>query len=196
MKFKVWGTAALVVAVIVLILSTTNTRRWTRERPLQNPLKVVDVTGGVLTLEDGRRFTPAGVQLLNERDGVSVDGFLRTATLQGVEIIRDLGNGSALLLVEPKFYNWCGTSTTWAGSYLRCHLSCLLIHYRLAVHRETPLLTPRERWLLNGLEQGREYLGEPYLRLSGDKSSFRYDSSVNVFPEPESLISVFLPAPP
>lgn len=56
---------------------------------------------------------------------LTVDRVLSTLCRQGVEIVRDLGDGLAIMSVEPKFHNSCGTSRRhgFAGAYFQGLLS-------------------------------------------------------------------------
>ena len=133
---------------------------WKREDPLVSPLTVTSVREGAITLIDGRVFHPAGVR---RPEGVAADDYdnaLRIIVAQGVVVVRDLGDGSAFLLAEPKFYNSCGTRNAdgipwkrWAGSYLQCPVSELLVQTAYAVPvLDQDRLTARERWRLEGVE--------------------------------------------
>jgi hypothetical protein len=86
-----------------------NTETWTRKAPLTNPIAVQEVREGILILADSRTFRPAGVHRHGLVSPQEYDRALRTIVAQGVIVIRDLGDGRAFLLAEPRFYNWCGT---------------------------------------------------------------------------------------
>lgn len=128
---------------------------WTREHPLTAPIKVVAVNDGVITLADGRSVRPAGVRRRDDVTPDQYDAALRVMLAQGVEVTRDLHDGRAMLLCEPRFYNWCGTYsgwTHWAGGYFRGPLSEMLIVTAYAEHDPTQTgMTPREHWLLEGV---------------------------------------------
>lgn len=101
---------------------------WKREHPLLHPTRVRSVAHGAISLADGRVIVPAGVQRRQEVTQEEYDAFLTAAATQGIEVIRETGPDSALLLSEPRFWNSCGTSNRrWPGSYIRWPLSELLI---------------------------------------------------------------------
>lgn len=190
---KKWGTIILIVAVGVLYYGCFRERDyWTRKDPLQGV--AVIVRDGHVALPDGRTFAPAGV---TRASGVSESEYqqaLAAACAQGVVVVRDVGDGSAFLRVEPKFYNWCGTrnrdGSRWAGSYIQMPLSEFLIQSGYAapdVAREG--LKPRERWRLEGLASKDVFLrvsDEP-TALWFDGSAFRYDGNEHALTDAEFL---------
>ncbi len=107
---------------------------WLRESPLVSGIGVNKVSGGVITLADGRAFAPAGIR---KADGVSDEDYdlaVRVVMAQGVVVTRDLGDGRAFLMAEPRFYNSCGTRgfngdprARCAGIYQRCSASHVLV---------------------------------------------------------------------
>ena len=127
-------TIAIPIVISFLVLAPTCIfvrERWVRDNPMKNAIGVVAVRNGAVTLADGRIFRPAGVSRAEAISTEEYDRALRVIVRQGVVVIRDLGDGRAFLRTEPKFYNWCGTSGTfthWAGSYIQCPLSELLIY--------------------------------------------------------------------
>lgn len=91
---------------------------------------------------------PAGVAIRGDVDELTVDLVLRILCLQGVEVVRELGDGRAIMNVEPKFHNWCGTSRRhgFAGAYFQGPLSEYLVYLGCAVtHIDEPGLTGPER---------------------------------------------------
>jgi len=190
---------AVVLATIVVALGVHALRlafpegAWTREHPLVDAISIVDIREGAITLADGRTFRLAGIA---PAPGVSADAFadaLRTITAQGVTVLRDLGDGRAFLLAEPKFYNWCGTGR-WPGMYLQCPVSELLIQSGYAEPDLThPSLTAREQWRLEGAAHLRDsdYQQTPIstrssaFRISGREGAFRdYDLHVEAVWKP------------
>ena len=184
-KFAIAIIAVVAAVAACLFFSPNglfNLEVWEREKPLVNPVAVTSVREGVITLANGRTIRPAGVR---RREGVSVDAYdnaIRVMAAQGVEIDRDLGDGTAFLKAKPKSYNWCGTRgykgnpfARWAGSYFQCSLSELLIRSGCAASDlDNNGLTDRERWRLVGIEQiGRQRKSE--LRISKDSGAICYD---------------------
>ncbi|MFK7884016.1 MAG: hypothetical protein AB8F26_07540 [Phycisphaerales bacterium] len=101
---------------------------WKRENPLPDPMQRVSVAESSVTFADGTHFRLDGIR---RDDSVSANDFyqfLWAVTSQGVEIIKREESTEPLAIVEPKFYNWCGTSSSrWAGSYFQWPLKELLI---------------------------------------------------------------------
>lgn len=107
-----------------LYWSANQPREWQRPAPLIDAVSAFSVENGMVTLADGRSLRPAGVE--PSVSGEQFDDALGIATAQGVVVTKDLGDGSAILMVEPKFYNWCGTGRM-AGRYLPVDLSAVLV---------------------------------------------------------------------
>lgn len=176
---------ALIAAAACAWYLTPQQRRWTREHPLVNPLRVAAVSDGALTLADGRVLRPAGVWRAPGVSAADFDQFLTVATAQGVVITRDLGDGRAFFLAEPRFYNWCGTSRTWAGSYLQCPLSETLIWSRRAEPALDDPLSAFEKWRL----EGTTHLRAPGpAGLSADLTAIRFDGSCRLLTDLEPAI--------
>ncbi len=160
----------LLVPALVAPFAGLRPPQWKRESPLAHAIAVTNVSNGTITLADGRTLRPAGITRRANITAAQFDEALRIMTAQGITITRDLGDGTALLHCEPRFYNTCGTSQQgrffrpgWAGSYLPCPLSELLIIAAYAdptpespndtesTSPAAPLttpLTPHERWRL------------------------------------------------
>ncbi len=180
------GLAAVMGAAVVIALATgaIGFDVWKRDAPLSNPVAVAVVREGVITLADGRVFRPAGVVRRETVESALYDDAIRAVCAQGVEVHKDFGDGRAFLLAEPKFYNWCGTRkglTRWAGSYLQCPVSELLVHMGYAdADLSQADLSARERWRLDGAAGGLRRESEP-VRLGRELQAFRYDPSFNVY---------------
>ena len=153
---------------------------WTRERPMVGAIDIRSVRDGLMTLADGRVVRPAGVQRGVNISRQDYDLAIQVATAQGVVVTRDLQNGSALVEVEPKFFNSCGTTfswwTHWAGEYIQLPLSELLIHTGYATQIEDSALTLKEVWRLNGVEKVTG-ISQPPTKISTRLSAFRFDGS-------------------
>jgi hypothetical protein len=175
---------------------------WERDAPLLNPIAVTGVHNGTLMLADGRTLRPAGVRRI---DGVSIEDYdraLRVMTAQGVVVLRDLGDGSAFLLSEPRFYNWSGTRNykgnawaRWGGSYLQCPLSELLIQ---SAYAESDLdqsgLTARERWRLEGVRQIG--VDKSPTRISEGLAALRYDGNERFLRDYDAVLEMLWTPPP
>jgi hypothetical protein len=180
-----------------------NTETWTRESPLTSPTAVSSVQDGQLTLADGRTFRPAGMR---RPDGISTadyDHALRIATAQGVNVVRDLGDGRAFMLAEPKMYNWCGTRGYggnpyghWAGGYFRCPLSEFLIQSGWArAQADEPGLTDRERWRIDGAASAFGLREKP-LSLSESAHAFRFDTPAAMMKDYDAFLqATWKPSP-
>lgn len=149
--------AALLLALGVTLSYVSGTPSfnvWNRPSPLVGAVPVVSVHDGVMVLADGRAFTPDGVRRANGLAPEQFDLVLRVAGAQGVVVERDLGDGRAMVTVEPRFYNGCGSHsgwTRWAGSYVRHTLSQFLVLMGYAAFDPSQAgLTPMERWRLEG----------------------------------------------
>jgi hypothetical protein len=198
--------AAVGAVVTFLVLSESgafNTEVWEREDPLVNPSTVASVREGTITLVDRRAFRPAGV---GRRDEVSSDDYdraLRVIVAQGVVVIRDLGDGRAFLVAEPRFYNWCGTRAynanpwaRWAGSYLRCPVSELLIQLAYAKPvLDQPGLSSRERWRLEGVGQIGGVADSP-TPISQTLAAFRYNGSERYLGDYDTMLETVWKPPP
>ncbi|MBX3390574.1 MAG: hypothetical protein KF691_14085 [Phycisphaeraceae bacterium] len=157
---------------------------WTRENPLVNPLAVAGVRNGVIALADGRILKPAGIRAKASISSDVYDNALAIMLAQGVIVERDLGDGRAFLVCEPKFYNWCGTLgcgannrwDRWAGGYFRCPLSPLLIAGGFAeAVLDEPGLNDFEKWRLEGTTQSLCHEHRQF-RMSSISPSFAFDS--------------------
>lgn len=196
----------LIVAALVLVAEPRFLVQevWERENPLVNPVAVRNVHDGVLTLDDGRLFRPAGIRRPPELGAAEYDTALRVMVAQGVVVSRDLGDGSAMLTAEPRFYNWCGTAgykgRWWAhlaGSYLRCPLSELMIFTSYALpDLEQPSLTAHERWRLEGVTSLGD-TGPGPVRISLTSNAIRSDPRFHrLDSEFEGLLELLWKAPP
>jgi hypothetical protein len=190
---KKWWVVILILAVGVLYYGCFRDRdHWTRKNPLQGV--TVIVRDGHVELPDGRSLVPAGVLRASGVSEMEYEQALKAACAQGVVVVRDVGDGSAFLRVEPKFYNWCGTrnrdGSRWAGSYIQMPLSEFLIQSGYAtpnVAREG--LTPRERWRLEGMASEEVYLS-PWnkpTQLITERAAFRYDGNESALTDEEFL---------
>ncbi|HLP84108.1 MAG TPA: hypothetical protein VK157_07135 [Phycisphaerales bacterium] len=204
----------LLVPALIAPFAGLRPPQWKRESPLANPIPVTTVRDGTLTLADGRTLRPAGITRRANITPAQFDEALRIMTAQGFTITRDLGDGTALLHCEPRFYNTCGTSQQgrffrpgWAGSYLPCPLSELLI---IAAYADpTPAdsqadqptsratsLTPHERWRLQATASQRSELDEP-ARLIPTQTALRYGTQSLVSePEYDAIMEAIWQPPP
>lgn len=132
-------------------------------------------------LADGRRFAPAGVKRKASVSQSDFDTALRIACAQGVEVTRDLGDGRAFLLADPKFWNWCGTHDGWrhwAGGTVSCPLSEFLVLAGYAEFDDRQEgLTDRERCRFVMLLD-MWYPTECPLSLSAPRGMFCFESRV------------------
>jgi hypothetical protein len=185
--------------VIALQLDMIGFDVWERQNPLGSPVAVVSVHDGVVTLADGRVFRPASVVRRESVEPALYDDAIRAVCAQGVELQRELGDGQAFLLAEPKFYNWCGTRTgltRWAGSCFQCPVSELLVHLGYAELDATQSdLSARERWRLEGAAGGLRREDQP-IRLSREMKAFRYDPSFNVYRDLDVELEYWWKPPP
>lgn len=203
-----WIALAVVIGapVAFLVLSGSgafNTEVWKREHPLVGPSAVAGVRDGVIALADGRAFRAPGVGRRGDVSADEYDRALRATVAQGVVVVRDLGDGRAFLLAEPGFYNSCGTRNyngnpwaRWAGSYLRCPLSELLVQSGYAhASPGQPGLTPRERWRLEGVEH-ITFRGDTPRRISLDDAALEYESSERYFADYDATLAMLWKPPP
>jgi hypothetical protein len=178
--------AGLFVFAMMWNAGVLRRENWTRETPLVDPVKVVAVKDGALTLEDGRVLRPAGISPAADVAPSLFDEALRAATLQGVVVTREFGDGRALLLAEPKFYNWCGTCGCdgWMGTYYRMPLSEAMVFLKYATIDTTQDgMTARERWRIEGANKFMANDGPA--RMSMRSRSFRYESDARFFVDPD-----------
>jgi hypothetical protein len=197
------------IAAAVLLLGVLSTGGvldydvWVREQPLRSTTAVTSVHDGTILLADGRAFRPAGVRRLESVAVEDFDNALRVMIARGVVVIRDVGDGTAFLLAEPKFYNACGTRgmdgnpwKRWAGSYFQCPMSELLIHVGYAAaDLAQDGLTKRELWRLEGVQHCVGVEDHPR-RISLGSGSFRYGGVERCFHDYEGLLeTMWKPAP-
>ena len=198
------GVASVVAVLITLSLAGFfDYDVWKQENPLASPIAVTSVRDGAITLADGRVFRPAGV---SRSDGVTAEDYdkaVRVIVAQGVVLVRDLGDGSAFLLAEPKFYNWCGTRNAdgipwkrWAGSYFQCPVSELLIQTAYAIPAlDQAGLTARERWRLEGVEHIGGIDVSP-TRISDGLGAFRYGGNESYLSDYDATLELMWKPPP
>ncbi|CAN5686448.1 hypothetical protein BH11PLA1_BH11PLA1_02330 [soil metagenome] len=191
------------VAYLAICTDFFLTEVWRREHPLLAPLTVQRVEDGVLTLADGRRFRPAGIVKTESVTVQEFDTALRVACAQGVEIVRDCGDGRAFLRVEPRFYNWCGTrgyeGRPWAhfaGEYDPAPLSEFLVYCGYATtDLSQPDLTARERWRLEGAIRFAEQLKKP-LYFVESRNAFELGGDVCQGSDYDELVQLLVSPPP
>lgn len=177
---------------------------WTREHPLVNPVAAIGVRDGVISLADGRNFRPAGIRMKTGTSAGEFDKVLMTMVAQGVVVERDLGDGRAVLICEPKFYNWCGTRgcgaknrrDRWAGGYFQCPLGPLLVvsGYAEAVLDE-PGLDEINKWRLEGASATLAYSDRRFSRSRGG-DSFAYDAWVRELSDLDKTLALRWKDPP
>jgi hypothetical protein len=172
---------------------------WTREHPLVQPIAVSSVLDGVIVLNDGRAFRPAGIRRSDRVSILEFDRAVWAAVQQGITVVQDLGDGRAFLTVEPKFYNWCGTHgiwTRWLGRYVQCPLSELLIYTNYASENsEEPGLTDYQRWRLEGTRLIDSRDAEPRM-LSPDATAFRIESGEERLSDLDVWVELMWKPPP
>ncbi|MBL8760273.1 MAG: hypothetical protein JNL50_03140 [Phycisphaerae bacterium] len=205
MRLSIAFLATSILLVVTGIIHAPLIPYWQRINTLAAPIGVIKVQDGKVTLTDNRVFAPAGIV---PAPGITPDQFdqaLRVATMQGVEVTRDLGDGRAIMRAEPKFYNWCGTCGErrtrgfyWRGDSVGCDLAQVLIltHYA-RFDPATTLLKPIERWRLDAmthvfeseLQAGPCFISEP-------SKAFRYLGSERYMGDDQFLEYVWKVAPP
>lgn len=195
--------ALAAVAPAVFVSHATSTPCfdvWSRPAPLVGAARVAAVRDGVLTLDDGRALRPAGIVPAAGVSAEAFDAALRVATAQGVLVERELGDGRAQLLAEPRFYNWCGTRrgwTRWAGISAPRQLGTLMVQLGYAdPDAGQEGLTALERWRLEGSRRLRRNDEAP-VSISEHAQAFRFDTGLAIPPEQLDLEieSVFEPPP-
>lgn len=202
------ATAAALIAVVSLyVLSVAGVFDydvWKRENPLVSPITITTVQDGTITLEDGRTFRPAGIDRRAEVAPDKYDAAIRVIVAQGVVVLRDLGDGRAFLLAEPRFYNSCGTRNMdgipwkrWGGSYLQCPVSELLIQSAYAKPAlDQPGLKPKERWRLEGVEQLGGDASSP-TQISSRLAALKYDANAPYLDKLDAALeAIWMPPPP
>lgn len=178
---------------------------WERINYLAAPIGVIKVQDGKVTLADGRVFAPAGIIAAPGISPEQFDQALRVATMQGLEITRELGDGHAIMRAEPRFYNWCGTCGArrrgghyWLGDSVGCDLAQVLILTNYA--RFDPAATslkPIERWRLDAMSHVFESdLQEGPCTISEPSQAFRYLVSERYMGDDRFLESAWKTAPP
>ncbi len=200
--------AASVLAVLIVLGALSATELfdydvWTREHRLVSPTEVTSVRDGTITLADGRAFRPAGVRRSKDVTSQDFDKALRVIVAQGVFVTRDLGDGSATLVAEPKFYNWCGTrgadGIPWkrnAGWYLPCPVSELLIQTAYAIpDLDQPGLTPKERWRIEGVEHLGAMDDAP-TRIFDELNALRFGGHAIYLDNYDATLELMWKAPP
>lgn len=190
---------AIATAAIAIFAITRPRAEWIREHPLTGAAEVVAVADGAFTLADGRVFIPAGIRWRDGIGPVERDAALSVATAQGAIIIRDFGDGRAMAVVEPRFYNWCGTCRRrgFLGAYAKTPLSEILIYTGYALpDTNHPNLTALEQWRLEGALQIRPQPDAEPRRISETKSAFRYESGERMFHMYDFVVETTWKPPP
>jgi hypothetical protein len=151
-----------VLAVLVVLIGVGTVARhavmprgtWVRENPLVDPLAVIEVRDGLIVLEDGRAFAPAGVVPRADIAPEVYDGFLLAVLAQGVVVDRVVSDGVAVMTAEPRFFNTCGTSSRRVpGTFHRGSIGVILAFGGYAVlDAEAEGLTEYERWRHRGVQ--------------------------------------------
>lgn len=194
--------AATSAAVICLVLAQYGAfvrEVWTRDNPLAHASQVASVQNGTIRLGDGRAFRPAGVRRLDGVAPEEYDRALRAIVAQGVVVIRDFGDGRVFLMAEPKFYNWCGTHGVWyhwAGAYIQCPVSELLIYSGYArANLDDAGMTPHERWRLEGVGEIGGNVDGP-VSISATSAALRFDATVRSFSDYDANLEMMWKPPP
>ena len=205
-SFRVAASAVVVVGFVLLVLTELGVFDfdvWHRDQPLAGAVMVSGVQRGAVTLADGRVFRPAGVRRAEGVDEGAYDRAIGVVCAQGVVVRRDLGDGRAFLVAEPRFFNWCGTRNyngnpraRWGGSYIQCPVSELLVKcgYAVAVVDEAGL-TSRERWRLEGVARAVGVAESPKI-VSEKQSALMFDAGVRLFDGYDATLELMWKPPP
>lgn len=173
---------------------------WTRDHPLASPTAVAGVRDGRITLVDGREFRPAGIKRRDDIPAADYDAALSACTAQGVVVTRQLEDGRALVMVEPKFYNWCGTNNGWthpAGTYVQCGLSEAMVLLNYAVPEQSQSgMTPREMWRIEGMTHLNGNVDVGPRALAGLGLAFRMSGEELCLFSPDETIEAIWQPPP
>lgn len=163
---------------------------WIRENPLVDAVRVSNIDDGHLLLSTGDRVALLGIRKhlgVTDEDYAS---FLDIATAQGVVEVESSPDGHAAFLVEPKFWNRCGTSNSrWPGSYFRWPLAELAIMAGYAEIDPTDIDAASDR-LQSRLDLATKWkvemeLGHPWL-LNDNLRAIEYSSTARYGPELDS----------
>jgi hypothetical protein len=152
-----------------------------RKNPLTAPITINRIEGTQIHTSQGS-FKLAGVKF--PTDSVSLEKanqFLKIATAQGIEVIRQVNNETAILRCEPRIYHWCGNDPV-SAHYEQHNLNELLIALGYATFdTEADGLTEKEKQRFNAATQvaaGRSDQAEE--KLSTNSIREGNISSVNV----------------
>jgi hypothetical protein len=108
-------------------------RKIVREDPLRSPIRVVDVDGTGLLLEDGRRVTLAGISIVDDPRGEQAAlELMRAACEQGINIVHTFEGEACIVRCEPRIYHWCGNDPV-AAHFEQMNLNDMLLALGLAV---------------------------------------------------------------
>ena len=170
------GLLLFILITGVCLFFKFDTRRYdVRDRPLAHPIAISSVSDGVLHLADGRALHPAGITFPTEPAArEAAMSVLRLSTRQGVEVRSDLGDGSAFLTCEPRFYNWCGTGQI-KGWYIPCGLSELLVTTGYAMVNPKAGIAPNDLARLHAAEQLRRERADSGQPVPFIESGIRFD---------------------
>lgn len=186
MKWFFWLTVVTLACLAVGFFLQAQKAEWKREMPLVDPVGVQAISEDVLILEDGRRVRPIGVK--PRVDAETWEAFLSVSTAQGILVDKTFEDGFALMRVEPRFYNWCGTcNRRWAGTYVSCDLSVLAVRCGYAEPlNEQVGLDDLEVWRIDGARALR-FDDEPVV-INEHLNAFRFDSLVYEFQDLDQYI--------
>lgn len=97
-----------------------------RKNPLTAPITINHIEGTQIHTPQGS-FKLAGVKFPSDSTGLkTANQFLKIATAQGIEVIRQVNNETAILRCEPRIYHWCGNDPV-SAHYEQHNLNELLI---------------------------------------------------------------------
>lgn len=170
---------------------------WIRNKPLATPLAVSSVSDGSITLANGCVLRPAGIVRSPTVSAEEYDAALRTMTAQGVEVRDLVSDETAMLQAEPKFYNWCGTSSRrWPGSYFQCGVSEAMVYLGFAdLDMTSATLKPLDQWRLEGARRIRD-TEQTRTDINDRMSAFSYSGSAKILEDFDGWIEVLYQPPP
>ena len=149
--------------------------RVVRDDPLKNPITVREATPTALTLQDGRVIKLAGIVPANQPNlewyiAHRAGELVQNATLQGVEMVREIEPGSFLVRCEPRIWHWCGNDSVRAH-YEQFFLQELLLASGYCPFSPSSGLTTEEASRLRAAEAVAKDLGRGSGGTSGRTST-------------------------
>ncbi len=171
----------VLLSVRLLLSDFPLIKKEERKNPLSAPIAVDRIEGTHIHTPQGS-FKLAGVKFPTESTELeTAKQFLNVATAQGIEVIRQVNNETAILRCEPRIYHWCGNDPV-SAHYEQHNLNELLIALGYATFdMEADSLTGKEKQrFIAATQVATQWNDQAKEKLSSDSIRQGNISSVNI----------------